>query len=218
MTPTMLRDGYHGLLVDFGGVLTTNFFAPFEAFCERHGLSPTTIRELMTNDPDGRELWQQVERGQITQSAFQTRLAAMLGVRSDGLVRELLADLRPDHRMLDAVQAARRGGVRAAVVTNSWGTEPYDPYEPWQLNTAFDAVLVSHQVGLRKPDPAIYRLAAKEIGVAPGACVFVDDVASNLPAARSLGMAVIHHVATDDTIRALEHLLRLPLGSGVRRG
>lgn len=214
----MTRDGYHGLLVDFGGVLTTNFFAPFEAFCKRHGLPPTTIRDLMTNDPDGRELWQQVERGQISQAAFETRLAAMLGVRPDGLVRELLADLRPDQRMLNAVQAASRAGIRAAVVTNSWGTEPYDPYEPWQLKVTFDAVVVSHEVGLRKPDPAIYRLAAEEIGVAPGACVFVDDVASNLPAARGLGMAVIHHVSTDDTIRVLEQLLRLPLVARVSRG
>lgn len=207
----MTQRRYRGLLVDFGGVLTTDFFAPFETFCRRHDLPPSTIYDLMSSDPDGRELWHQVERGEISQPEFESRLARMLNIEPDGLVIALLADLRPDDLMLDAVRAAQRVGVRAGVVTNSWGTDPYDPYALWELDAAFDAVVVSHEVGLRKPDPAMYLLAAEKVSVAPENCIFIDDVEGNLPTAEALGMAVIHHVDTEATIRTLEQLLGVAL-------
>ena len=212
----MIQSRYRGLVLDFGGVLTTNFFAPFRAFCRRHGLPPDTIQDLMSRDPDGRELWHRVERGEIAQPEFETRLADMLGVDRHGLVRRLLADLRPDEEMLAAVQAARQGGVRTGVLTNSWGTEPYDPYEPWQLSKWLDAVVISHEVGLRKPDQAIYLLTASKLGIEPAACIFVDDVASNLPAARDLGMTVIYHSNTADTIDVLGRLLGMSLHTAGR--
>jgi len=214
----MIQSRYRGLVLDFGGVLTTNFFAPFRAFCRRHGLPPDKMQDLMSSDPDGRELWHRVERGEIAQPEFEARLADMLGVERHGLVRRLLADLRPDEQMLAAVQAARKGGVRTGVLTNSWGTEPYDPYEPWQLWERLGAVVISHEVGLRKPDHAIYLLTASKLGIEPEACIFVDDIPSNLPAARNLGMAVIHHSSTADTIDTLEQLLGMPLRATDRHG
>jgi len=68
-------------------------------------------------------------------------------------------------------------------------------------------VVISDQVGLRKPDPAIYTLAAAKIGVAPGSCVFVDDTAANLPAARDLGMAVVHFTEAEPGVAEIERLL-----------
>jgi putative hydrolase of the HAD superfamily len=53
---------------------------------------------------------------------------------------------------------ARTAGIRVGVITNSWGTAPYDPYAAYQLDQRFDAVVISSQVDLRKPEPAIYRL------------------------------------------------------------
>ena len=67
--------------------------------------------------------------------------------------------------------------------------------------------MISDQVGLRKPDPAIYTLAAAKIGVAPGSCVFVDDTAANLPAARDLGMAVVHFTEAEPGVAEIERLL-----------
>jgi putative hydrolase of the HAD superfamily len=95
------------------------------------------------------------------------------------------------------------------VITNSWGTAPYDPYAAYQLDRQFDAVVISSQVGLRKPEPAIYRRAADELAVPLGRIVFVDDIATNLQSAHELGMAVIHHVDPARTVRELERLLGL---------
>jgi HAD superfamily hydrolase (TIGR01509 family) len=73
----------------------------------------------------------------------------------------------------------------------------------------FDAVVISGHVGLRKPDPAIYLMAAEQIEVQPDACVFVDDTASNLPVAKDLGMAVVHFTDTASGIAEFERLLSL---------
>jgi putative hydrolase of the HAD superfamily len=200
---------YEGLLLDFGGVATTDFFASLGAYCERLGLPHDNFRNLVTTDPEGRELYQQVERGELSQPDFEQKIAQLLGVQPAGLIQGLLADLRPEPLMEDAVARARTAGVPVGVITNSWGTAPYDPYAAYQLDQRFDAVVISSQVGLRKPEPAIYRLAADELSVPLEQIVFVDDIASNLQPARELGMAVIHHVDPASTVGELEGLLGL---------
>jgi putative hydrolase of the HAD superfamily len=200
---------YEGLLLDFGGVVTTDFFAALGAHCERLGLPHDSFRNLVTADPKGRELYHQVERGELSQPAFEQKIAQLLGVQPAGLIQGLLADLRPEPLMAEAVARARTAGIRVGVITNSWGTVPYDPYAAYQLNQRFDAVVISSQVGLRKPDPAIYRLAADELAVPLGGIVFVDDIAANLQPAKELGMAVIHHVDPRRTVHDLERLLGL---------
>jgi putative hydrolase of the HAD superfamily len=200
---------YEGLLLDFGGVVTTDFFAALGAHCERLGLPHDSFRNLVTADPKGRKLYHQVERGELSQPAFEQKIAQLLGVPPAGLIQGLLADLRPDPLMAEAVARARTAGIRVGVITNSWGTAPYDPYAAYQLDQRFDAVVISSQVGLRKPEPAIYRLAADELAVPLGGIVFVDDIAANLQPAKELGMAVIHHVDPGRTVHDLERLLGL---------
>jgi putative hydrolase of the HAD superfamily len=117
--------------------------------------------------------------------------------------------LRPEPLIVEAVARARRAGIRVGVITNSWGTAPYDPYAAYQLDQRFDAVVISSQAGLRKPEPAIYRLAADELAVPLEQIVFVDDIAANLQPAHELGMAVIHHVDQGRTVRELDRLLGL---------
>ena len=200
---------YEGLLLDFGGVVTTDFFAALGAHCERLGLPHDSFRNLVTADPKGRELYHQVERGELSQPDFEQKIAQLLGVPPAGLIQGLLADLRPEPVMAEAVARARTAGIRVGVITNSWGTAPHDPYAAYQLDQRFDAVVISSQVGLRKPEPAIYRLAAEELAVPLGGIVFVDDIAANLQPAKELGMAVIHHVDPGRTVHDLERLLGL---------
>jgi putative hydrolase of the HAD superfamily len=202
-----MRD-YQGLLLDFGGVVTTDFFASLGAHCERLGLPHDRFRDLVTTDPVGRQLYHQVERGELSQPEFERKIARLLGVEPHGLVQGLLADLRPDPLMTDAVAQARAAGIRAGVISNSWGTAPFDPYAGYKLDEQFDAVVISSDVGIRKPDPAIYLLAADKLGVTREACVFVDDIPTNLRPAREVGMAVVHHVDPVSTIRELERLFR----------
>jgi putative hydrolase of the HAD superfamily len=72
-------------------------------------------------------------------------------------------------------------------------------------------VIVSGEVGIRKPDPAVYLLAAEKLGLPAGACVLVDDVAPNLPPAAKLSMATIHHTASPTTVQELERILGVDL-------
>jgi len=106
--------------------------------------------------------------------------------------------------MLDAVLKARQAGIRTGLISNSWGTSRYDRS---RLGELFDGVVISGEVGIRKPAPEIYALGAERIGVWPDRCVFVDDLPFNLEPAAELGMATVHHLSAEQTIAELEQLL-----------
>jgi len=105
--------------------------------------------------------------------------------------------------MLDVVRRARESGVRTALVSNSWGT---DAYPRDDFDVLFDAVVISGDVGMRKPEPQIYRYAAAQVGVAPEQCVFVDDLAVNVRGAAAVGMCGVHHTDVATTVAELEAL------------
>src|SRR5690606_13499370 len=129
--------------------------------------------------------------------------------RGVGIAERLFAHAGPDEAMIGAVAAARRAGIRTGLVSNSWGDALI--YDRDRFPELFDTWVISHEVGLRKPDPAIYRLAADRLGVPPEACVFVDDLGGNLKPAAQLGMATIKHVDAAETIAQLEELLGVSL-------
>ena len=200
-----------GLLVDFGGVLTTNVFDSFRAFCEREGLPADTVKRAFRDDPEALALLRGLERGELTGDEFAPRFAARIGVeRSDGLVERLFAGVGPDERMLDAVRRARGAGVRTALVSNSWGAERYDRDE---LDELFDAIVISGDVGMHKPEAEIFMLTAERIEVPPGECVLVDDLRENCAGAERVGMTAILHRGADSTLPRLEQLLGVDLGA-----
>ncbi len=199
---------YHGLLVDWGGVMTSNMFATFSAFCEREGLSPDTVSNGFRGDSASRELLIELETGALPEEQFETRYAAILGVAAPGLIDRMFADARPDEPMHAAVRRARAAGVMTGLVSNSWGTRRYDRT---LLAELFDGVVISGEVGIRKPAPDLYALGAQRIGVEPGQCVFVDDLPFNLKPAAELGMATILHRDSQQTIAELERLLAVDL-------
>jgi epoxide hydrolase-like predicted phosphatase len=197
----------HGLIVDYGGVLTTDVFASFRGFCEAEGLPPDTVRDHFRNDPEARALLAGLETGSLAVADFEPRLAALLEVASERLIERLFGGVAPDEAMLDGVRAARRAGVRTGLLSNSWGDAT--SYEPAFLHELFDAWVISSEVGLRKPDPAIYELAAQRLGLPPEACVLVDDLPGNLKPARTLGMAtVLHRGDSEATLAEVASLLR----------
>jgi epoxide hydrolase-like predicted phosphatase len=199
---------YNGLLIDYGGVLTTDLFDSFRAFCEVEGLEPEAIGQSFRRDPSCRELLIGLETGKLDEEEFEVRFAEILGVGSPKLIERLMGDSRPDEQMVAAVASARRQGIRTGLISNSWGTRRYDRA---QLAELFDGVVISGEVGIRKPAPEIYELGAKEIGLEPERCVFVDDLPFNLEPAAELGMATVHHTTTTDTIPELERLLGVTL-------
>jgi putative hydrolase of the HAD superfamily len=204
-----VSDRREGLLVDFGGVLTTNVFESFRAFCEEEGLMADTVRDRFMKDPLARELLFDLELGRITEEEFEPRFAAVLEVeRHEGLIDRLFAGMGPDEAMIEAVRRAKAAGVRTGMVSNSWGAGRYDREA---LGELFDGVVISAEEDMRKPDSRIYALGAERIGLPPQACVFVDDLPGNLKPALELGMATVHHTDAASTIVRLEDLLGVSL-------
>jgi len=198
-----------GLLIDFGGVLTSNVFESFAAFCRDEGLPPDTVRDLFMQDRAAREALGDLETGRASEAEFEARFAPLLGVEpAEGLITRLFARMTPDERMIGGVAAARRAGIRTGLVSNSWGEEGYDRTRFTEL---FDTVVISGEIGIRKPAPEIYALAAERLGRAPERCVFVDDLAGNLKPARAIGMATVLHRDAATTLAELEQHLGVSL-------
>lgn len=202
-----------GLLTDWGGVMTASLSASFSRICEEEGLEPRALREVVRDQPSAGGVVAAFEQGRISEREFESQLGSLLGlVRTEGLIDRIFASVPVDERMVQAVRAARRAGVGTGLVSNSLGTTHY-PRD--LLAEIFDAVVISGEVGIRKPDPRIYELAAQSIGRQPRECVFVDDLVVNLEPARALGMEVIHHTDPEVTIAELARLLGVPLGESV---
>jgi len=197
-----------GLLVDYGGVLTTNLFDSFSSFCRLEGLEPEAVSRRFREDRACRELLIGLETGKLPEEEFEPQFAAMLGVAAPGLIDRLFAGSSPDQPMLDAVHAARRAGIRTGLISNSWGTRRYDRQ---QLERLFDGIVISGEVGIRKPAEEMYLMGAERIDLEPRECVFVDDLQFNLVPAQQLGMATVHHVDAARTVAELEGLLGVRL-------
>ena len=193
-----------GLLLDFGGVLTTSIWESFDEFCRAEGLPEGTVRGLFRDDPEALADLRRLEKGEVTEEQFAASFGPRLGLAdTDGLIGRMFAGLGPDEAMIGAVRELRADGVRTGLISNSWGT---GIYEPQLLSDLFDAVVISGDVGLHKPQPEIYELGAERLGVPPADCVFVDDLRENVAGAEAVGMTAILHRNTRETIAELRRL------------
>ena len=199
------------LLIDWGGVLTTNLFASFHDFCVKAEIEPQKLMGRFRTDPAARELLIALETGELDEAGFERRFAAMLGVEPDGLIDGLFAGVAPDEAMVEAVRRAHDAGVRTALVSNSWGVHRY-PHDI--LDELFDGLVISGEEGIRKPARRMYELGAERAGAKPVDCVFVDDLPFNLTPAEELGMATVQHTSAETTIPQLEELLGVALTDG----
>ena len=174
-----------GLLVDWGGVLTSGLEPALRRWAELDDFDfdsylEAVLKWLPSDTATAAELnpVHALERGQIAVPDFERKLASLL------------------------VRRANERGIRTALLSNSWGnTYPRDTWDGM-----FDDIVISGEVGLRKPEPEIFRLAADRIGLEPAECVFVDDLQLNVDGARSVGMTALLHTEYDETRRALEDL------------
>jgi epoxide hydrolase-like predicted phosphatase len=198
-----------GLLVDFGGVLTTNVFDSFRDFCVAEGIDPETVRRLFREDPRALALVRSLETGELSEEQFGELFGELLGIEERaGLVDRIFGGLRPDERMLAALRRARAAGIRTGLISNSMGAGRYDRASFPEL---FDGVVISGEVGLHKPQPEIFLLGAERAGVAPEECVFVDDLRENCEGAEAVGMKAILHRGAERTLPELERVFGVPL-------
>jgi epoxide hydrolase-like predicted phosphatase len=208
------------LVVDYGGVLTSPLQDSMQSWCEddeidlaafnrvvREWLGASIGAEAVTNPVHA------LERGEIAIPEFERELARRLtthdgrDVEPEGLLGRMFAGFRKQQPMFDVVRRARGSGIKTALLSNSWGMDY--PREEW--DEIFDAVVISGEVGMRKPEPGIYRYAADQLGVPPAECVFVDDLGPNVQGAVGVGMVGVKFVSAEQAIEELEALFGLVL-------
>jgi epoxide hydrolase-like predicted phosphatase len=198
-----------GLLLDWGGVLTSNVFDSFRDFSVAEGLAPDTVKRLFREEPRARELVRGLETEALTEDEFGERFGELLEIDDrTRLIERMFGGVHADERMLAAVRKARVTGFRTGLISNSMGGASYDRALFPEL---FDGVVISGEVGLHKPQPEIFLLGAERTGVAPEECVFVDDLRENCEGAEAVGMTAVLHRGADTTLPELERLLGVEL-------
>ncbi len=164
--------------------------------------------EQAAESVDGTSPVHLLERGELPVAEFDAALARRLAeagspVPADGLTRRMLGDLaRLDESMVGLVARARAAGLRTALLSNSWGND----YPTELMDGLFDVVVISGEVGMRKPELRIYRHTADVLGLPPRECVMVDDLPRNIRAAAAAGMVGVLHRSYEETLGELEIL------------
>jgi putative hydrolase of the HAD superfamily len=209
-----MRARPRGLLIDWGGVLTQLPDATVQVWARAEGIDYDHYQRLIDSwlepltETEPQSPVHAVERGEIEVSDFERRLASSIRrhdqqpVSDDGLLDRMFKYFAVAPEMIALVAQIKQLGVRTGLLSNSWGNSY--PREGW--DELFDVVVISGEVGMRKPEPEIFRYATDLLGVPPAECVFVDDLTANVTAAKSLGLTVVLHRSYDETRDQLQHV------------
>ena len=211
---------FRGVIIDWHGVLTPPLRSTIQAWVEADGIDwdsyVAVVRGWISQayDTNGaRNPIHALERGECSGPEFEQILAPRLlthdgqAVVAEGLLHRMFAPGHPVPAMYEMIRALR-AGLRTALLSNSWGCAEY-PRDDFP--GLFDLVVLSGEVGMRKPEPEIFRHAAHELGLDPAECVFVDDMEPNVAAAQACGMTSVLHTEPAATARTLQDLLGVPL-------
>ena len=208
------------VLWDFGGVILTSPFEAFRRYERELGLAEDFIRSLNARNPDA-NAWAKMERSEVSLAEFVALFeseALAQGHRLDGwrVLQAISGDIRP--QMVEALRRCKTT-FRVACITNNMkhGEGPgmarsADKAQAVaEIMTLFEHVVESSKLGLRKPDPRIYRHTCELLGVAPEECVYLDDLGINLKPARAMGMRTIKVGDPDAAIDELQAMVGIPL-------
>ena len=183
---------FDAVLFDMGGVLVTGPFAGFARYEREHGLPVDTIRTINATNADANG-WARFERGEIERDEFcrvYTLEAAALGFRVDADAVLTCMKSEPVVEMIELV-GRLHGRLKLGMITNNLHPMNRGGSMIAAVLDVFDVVVESSVEGVRKPDPAIYRLACERLAVTAERCVFLDDLGVNLKPARAMGMTTI---------------------------
>ena len=205
------------VIFDFGGVLTSSPFEAFARYETERGLPVDIIRR--TNAANHLEnAWAKFERAEVDIDTFDKLFAEesrALGaeVRGRDVLPLLQGDLRPE--MVEALKRIK-AGLKTGCITNNLPANAIGSMTGRSLYIAevmvlFDHVIESAKIGLRKPDPRIYKMMVETLKVDPKNCVYLDDLGVNLKPAREIGMTTIKVTSGAQAIAELEKATGLRL-------
>ena len=199
---------------DFGGVFTTSPFEAFARYERERGIPVGTIRKINSTNHEN-NAWAHFERADVDMDGFDQMFASeakALGFDIPGrdVLPLLSGDFRPE--MIEALRRVKRK-FKTGCITNNMPTNTVNgeaapgagrSIYAREIMELFDQLVESSKVGIRKPDPRIYHMMCEMLGVAPAACVYLDDLGGNLKPARALGMTTIKVESGPQAIAELE--------------
>jgi len=209
---------YKAVLFDFGGVFTTSPIQNFAVFERDHNLPERFIGEVIKANHHA-NAWARFERAEMDLAAFDEAFAAEskaagFEIRGSELVK--LLSLHFNHNMIDALARVKGAGYKTGCITNNLPkidskamlAEREDRETVERIHSNFDHIIESSKAGVRKPEPRIYEMMCEALAVAPGDCIFLDDLGINLKPAQAMGMTTIK-VPFGDVAPAIGELKRL---------
>ncbi|MEX2654529.1 MAG: HAD-IA family hydrolase [Acidimicrobiia bacterium] len=191
------------VVFDLGGVILDSPLDAIAAFEQRHSIRPGSInRHVFASGSGG--AWARHERGEVGHAEFLAMFrsefeSAGIDVDTAELMADIDTSIRVRPEMLLAVDRLRNRGIRVAALTNNW-----TPFGPEGLAAHFDVVVESVVEGTRKPESRIYEICIERLGVAPAACVMLDDLGPNLKPALAMGMRTVKVTSVAQALAELE--------------
>jgi putative hydrolase of the HAD superfamily len=201
---------YEAVIFDFGGVFTASPFDAFARYERENGLPDNILRQIngrnhLTN------AWARFERAELTIDEFdkafaEEALTAGHYIPGKDIIALLAGELRPEmHQALTRLRRRYKTGcITNNVPSMQASTESSTAFYKQEIMLLFDHVIESSKVGIRKPDPRIYEMMCEALGVAPQACIYLDDLGVNLKPARVMGMHTIKVESGAQAIAELE--------------
>ncbi|HVM73067.1 MAG TPA: HAD family phosphatase [Anaerolineales bacterium] len=190
---------------DLGGVIVrTEFQAPRQRLADRFGMEYEDLVTLVFESQSAAK----ATLGLISEDeqwVAVTRRLNLPGSEAPSIRDEFFAGDVTDLSLLNFMRGLRKQ-YKVGLISNAWSG-----LRPWiidkKFDDAFDAMIISAEVGVMKPDPRIYQVALEKLGVAPAEAVFLDDFPANVTGARAVGMQAIHFVQPEQALDELRKLL-----------
>jgi epoxide hydrolase-like predicted phosphatase len=193
------------VFIDFGGVIMrTEDKEPRTHLAERLGMTQRDLEKIFFES----ESSQRASKGEIPEEAHWQAVAGVLGLsrqEAEKIIDEFFSGDRTDTTLLDFLRSLRPER-KVGLISNAWsGLRAFITVQKFE--DVFDAMIISAEVGVMKPQSHIYHLALESLGVRPEESLFVDDVLVNVEAARLLGMSAIHFTQPEKALEELKILL-----------
>lgn len=199
--------GIRAIIWDLGGVLVrTDDYSSRDALARRLGMTRKDLEHLVFSAESG----EGAQRGEISVEQHWENLGSQMGLSAqemEAFLQEFFAGDQLDIQLVDYIRGLRPK-YRTGLLSNAFSNLRYFLTQDWQIDDAFDELVISSEVGMTKPDEPIYRLALERLDVAPHEAVFIDDFKRNIKGARAISMHAIHFQNPDQAITELEQILK----------
>jgi len=210
-----VRVARKAVLFDLGGVVLGSPLQAIRDYETELGFERNAINRVAADSAPG-GAWSRLERGELDLASFYTAFeedCRLAGLEIDARLMMLRMSEASEPRpiMLEALTRLRAAELRLGALTNNWAhaEDGLESDGTRALRGHFDVFIESSVEGLRKPDPEIYQLACRRLGVAPEEVIFLDDIGPNLKPARAMGMTTIKVEEPEAALAKLEALLGL---------